>query len=102
LVAGERSSVSAVGERVSSVDRGPVTITFPAWQGGGSSAPPGAVSPEYFGPSYYGSVIPSTPSGPVGQTGPAAVAIMAAGAAMGFAWMRRKRTKDPSTPLRAG
>ena len=30
---------------------------------------------------------------PVGDTGPAVAAIMAAGAAVGFAWTRRKRRK---------
>jgi cysteine-rich repeat protein len=31
------------------------------------------------------------PQGPAGETGPASIAVMAAGAAAGFAWMRRRR-----------
>ncbi|MBI2636492.1 hypothetical protein HYW84_04180, partial [Candidatus Peregrinibacteria bacterium] len=30
---------------------------------------------------------------PVGQTGPGAIAVMAAGAAAGWAWIRRRRKK---------
>jgi len=35
--------------------------------------------------------IPASPQGPAGQTGPASAAVMAAGAAAGLAFMRRKR-----------
>jgi cysteine-rich repeat protein len=36
----------------------------------------------------------TTPRAPVGDTGPAAVAVIAAGAASGVAWMRRKRKEE--------
>lgn len=65
---------------------GPETIVFPGQQG--------VISPfAQQSPAYYGSVIPpfAPVSGPVGSTGPAAVAVIAAGAASGWAWMRRRR-----------
>jgi cysteine-rich repeat protein len=40
-----------------------------------------------------GTVIPVTNHAPVGQTGPAAVIALAAGAAAGYSWMRRQRKK---------
>lgn len=39
----------------------------------------------------WGRTIRTSPQGPAGQTGPASVAVMAAGAAAGFAFMRRRR-----------
>ncbi|MDO8648751.1 MAG: DUF4215 domain-containing protein [Candidatus Peregrinibacteria bacterium] len=46
-------------------------------------------------PQPIGQVITrlSTTRGPVGDTGPAAIAVMTAGAAAGFAWMRRRRKR---------
>jgi MYXO-CTERM domain-containing protein len=34
-----------------------------------------------------------TSHAPAGQTGPAAIAVMAAGAAAGWSWIRRRRNK---------
>ncbi|MDD5739468.1 MAG: DUF4215 domain-containing protein [Candidatus Peribacteraceae bacterium] len=57
------------------------TIVFPGQQ-------------QPFFPSYYGSAVSSIPAGgPAGSTGPAAVAVIAAGAAAGWAWTRRRRKK---------
>ena len=56
-----------------------------------------ATSPVYAGvaPWQYVSAVPyAPPSGPVGSTGPASVALMAAGAAAGFAWSRRRKKSD--------
>ena len=65
------------------------TIVFPNQQGVGSATP--QQEQQQF-PSFYGSVVTyASSAGPVGQTGPASVAFMAAGAAAGFAWARRKK-----------
>ncbi|MDO8469093.1 MAG: hypothetical protein Q7S29_05035, partial [Candidatus Peribacter sp.] len=42
-------------------------------------------------PAFIQSYPAAPASGPIGNTGPASVAVMAAGAAAGLAWMRRKR-----------
>jgi len=39
----------------------------------------------------WGKRVRVSPQGPAGETGPASIAVMAAGAAAGLAWMRRKR-----------
>ncbi|MFH1444122.1 MAG: FG-GAP-like repeat-containing protein [Candidatus Peregrinibacteria bacterium] len=73
-------------------NRGAQTIVFPGQQGWGTTN--GLLDqdglPQYF-PSYYGSALPIAPTGPIGNTGPASVVVIAMGAAGGLAWMRRKR-----------
>lgn len=53
---------------------------------------PGGVNGGIQGGQYQGNLTQIvTTHAPGGQTGPAAIAVMAAGAAAGYAWMRRKR-----------
>ncbi|MFA5273156.1 MAG: FG-GAP-like repeat-containing protein [Candidatus Peribacter sp.] len=76
------------GTQAPGSNRGAQTIVFPGRQGWNAA---GGQQQTAF-PSYYGSVVPYGPSGgPAGQTGPASAAVMAAGAAAGFAWVRRKK-----------
>lgn len=62
--------------------------------------PPGQVGPEQEGPNGQppvGSLTPiATGHAPAGTTGPATVAVMAAGAAIGFAAVRRMRRRANS------
>ncbi len=56
--------------------------------------PPSSASPLFatlrvFEP--WGRTIRTSPKGPAGETGPASAAVMAAGAAAGWAWVRRKK-----------
>jgi len=83
------------GTQIPGSNRGAQTIVFPGQQGWNAVGGQMQQQQAFF-PSYYGSAVPYAPAGgPVGNTGPASVAVIAAGAAAGFAWMRRKR-KDSS------
>lgn len=87
------TSGSQQGAQGQAARPGSQTIVFPGQQGWGMTAQQQGLQggqQQYF-PAFYGSAVPYAPSGPVGQTGPASVAVIAAGAAAGFAWMRRKR-----------
>jgi cysteine-rich repeat protein len=67
------ASVSVSSVAVLPVSVSPTPTTYPAWQ-------------------YQAMVMSAAPvSGPVGKTGPASLAAMAAGAAAGVAWMRRRK-----------
>ena len=70
----QREAVATVGSQI--ID---LPISLPPFTPGTPTTPIGPVTPI------------ATSHPPAGQTGPAAVAVMAAGAATGWAWMRRQR-----------
>jgi LPXTG-motif cell wall-anchored protein len=70
----------------------PITPSFPGYQQFGFPQFPNFQQLPFQLPIAQLQPLIAT-QGPVGDTGPAAVAIIGAGAAAGFSWMRRRRKK---------
>jgi hypothetical protein len=84
---------SPLGTFTLGAEQGPVYVRMPDGRilplPPSGQVPPGAV--------LLGQIQPlATSQPPAGDTGPAAVAVIASGAGAGLAWVRRKRRSEPA------
>jgi len=86
--------IGADGKSISGLNGRRASIIFPQWRGRGSAGEaPELPTQNARNDSWQnvGSLALATDRGPVGDTGPASMALMAAGAAAGMAFVRRRR-----------